>query len=588
MKEPRVWITAAAFLLFLLVTRVTELGVKPYHHDESLYAVEAWRYAKTGAYQFNPMLHGPFEFHFHAALLKFLPANDFTGRLPVMIFGILFPLLGMLLLRRRGGAAMVAWLALCALSPVMCFFSRFLGMDIVMVGLAAAFLYFLLEFLRTQRIGYAYGGTVILAFMISTKLNWLFYAFSFVTFAAVWWFFQKENRNERLREETRKALGFVKANWVDFAYCAGLFLVIYAGLYSSLGANREFWKESTILKMVRYWIAQHEMQRIKGPFHYYVPLLLIYELPLLIGIAWATLRAAYSKPRRKKLAFRLLMSTLLIWGACAVNWSWLGPPLGAVFHLEEPWHPALLTLELSAWWILVTYHFEREETFEAFLVHWGITSLLLYSYAGEKIPWLTTHILLPWFLYLAVVFSSVISELIERPVRRALIGSALILTVGWQGFNVIRSSFAYRADPRERLVYTHSSWDMVRLVDQIEHLSAATGEGKDLKIEVVGDSAWPLYWYLRDYHRWFYLEVDPKTAPWVVVTDWTKKDPVAQMLGDAYVQERYKLREWWLYETQKASMTDIIGYYFTRKPFSVLGSQDIAVFVRRDALPLWQ
>jgi predicted membrane-bound mannosyltransferase len=214
--------------------------------------------------------------------------------------------------------------------------------------------------------------------------------------------------------------------------------------------------------------------------------------------------------------------------------------------------------------------------------------LLLYSYAGEKIPWLTTHVLLPWLFYLAVTIPPVVTDLIERRGPRIALGALLIVAAGWQGFITVRSSFTNSADPRERFVYTHTSWDMVRLVRKMDQLAKATGQGRDLKVEVVGDSAWPLYWYLRDYSRWFYLQIEPASSPLLVVTDWTKKDDAAKLLGDTYVEERYKLREWWLYETQNASWVDIVGYWLTRKPFSILGSQDIAVFVRRDILPAWR
>ncbi len=53
---------------------------------------------------------------------------------------------------------------------------------------------------------------------------------------------------------------------------------------------------------------------------------------------------------------------------------------------------------------------ENEETISAigFLVFWAITSLVAYSIAGEKMPWLTVHIALPMILSAAWYFGSLV------------------------------------------------------------------------------------------------------------------------------------------------------------------------------------
>ena len=44
--------------------RFWDLGLKPLHHDESMHAYFSWQlFLDPASYQYNPLLHGPFQFH---------------------------------------------------------------------------------------------------------------------------------------------------------------------------------------------------------------------------------------------------------------------------------------------------------------------------------------------------------------------------------------------------------------------------------------------------------------------------------------------------------------------------------------------
>jgi uncharacterized protein (TIGR03663 family) len=585
LKNPRTWLTAGIFFAFLLATRFLGLADKPYHHDESLYAVEAWRWATQHLYRFHPMLHGPFEFHFHAGLFTFLPVNDYTGRLPVAIAGLTAAVLGMLLLRGRGASASVTWLALFAVSPVFCFFSRFLGMDLPMAALGLGLMLSLLRLLETGGVRWFYSAVVLATLMVCTKLNFLFYFVAIGTFLPIWWWLGGEKPRTAAVTQAEAAIAFVRRHRADVVTAAALAAVIYTGLYSSLGTNPKGIVDG-VVKAVQYWVEQHSIQRIKGPFQYYLPILLLYELPAMAGIVWCALRAARSSKHSKRLALKWALWTLIVLGTSYVGWTRLERPM-SLFHLDEPFHPALAFAVVGLWWLLVSFHFRRNEKLEAFFAHWGATQLLLYSYAGEKIPWLTTHILLPWMLYVSAVLPSVVLEMIRSRGARVALGSLLILATAWQATVTIRSSFALAADPRERLVYTHTSWDIKELVRRIHRMADDTGQGKELNVQVVGDSAWPLYWYLRDYRRWFHLQADPASDPLVVICDWDRQEQTKTLLGERYTPERMRLREWWLYETPNMTAADLLRYFVTREVWSPLGSQDVAVYVRNDLRSYW-
>jgi hypothetical protein len=133
-------------------------------------------------------------------------------------------------------------------------------------------------------------------------------------------------------------------------WALALFLALYGLLYTAFFTNPLGFLTGTSGSLL-YWLAQHEVERGGQPWYYYLVLMFVYEPLLLLwgllglflvaGIALRSLR-----PERK--ARR-----------------------GAKVDDEQP-----MALPLTLGW-------------------WSLGALFLYSWAGEKMPWLTVHLYLP-------------------------------------------------------------------------------------------------------------------------------------------------------------------------------------------------
>lgn len=579
----------AVFILsffFLAFFRLTDLASKAYHHDESLYAVYSLRYAKYGDYKFDPMLHGPWPFHFQAGLFKLLPINDFTGRLPSVLAGIGFVLLGIFLFQTSKHRFL--WMGLTLTSPILCYFSRFLGMDMMMAFLAIAFLLSAAKFLETRKPFFIYLAAISFVLSACTKLNFLFYFFSFFSFFLIEKLFQTASLKTTLKFLLSSTIHFLSSNRKHVLISSVLCIVIFCLLFSSLGYNPGGILDALYRTMIPYWIHQHSIQRVGGPFHYYFSLLIIYELPLILGILWALYKSWKHLSHSLKLFTFIMGIAASIWTIAQAIWVHVGDTFQSLFHLQRPWHVSLLFLTLSAWFIIFRFHIGKQQRFPAFFLHWGAVSLLLYSYAGEKVPWLATHLVVPGYLYLAWVIPGWISNQSRRIQMVAY--SALAFILCWQSFVMYRSSFLLNADPKERIVFTHTSNEIMDLVGRIDHVAKTTGEYKDLNIQVLGTghAVWPLAWYLRKYEHWYWLNLVPKEDPLIVVDNWETRRRVASRLSsENYKIQRFRLREWWVPNITDAKWTDFIQYYISRKVFSPTGSQDIAVFIHEDVIDIW-
>ena len=163
----------------------------------------------------------------------------------------------------------------------------------------------------------------------------------------------------------------------------GVFLVFHTTFFTNmLGFGTGVWQS------LGYWLAQQEVERGGQPWYYYFTLLPVYEfLPFFFGVA-----AAFFYMFRRRLGlfpavFLILAAAgLAAWGVHALVG---GPGVQG----------KALYLPLVAGAFIVTFLGLRGgDRFEWFLVFWAGFSLLAYIVAGEKMPWLTTHLALPFII----------------------------------------------------------------------------------------------------------------------------------------------------------------------------------------------
>ncbi|MCC6793073.1 MAG: TIGR03663 family protein, partial [Thermomicrobiales bacterium] len=116
-------------------------------------------------------------------------------------------------------------------------------------------------------------------------------------------------------------------------------------------------------------------------------------------------------------------------------------------------------------------------------------------------------------------------------------------SVGW------RLSYADPDVPTEMLIYTQTSPDITRVVDELTALSFELTGGYDLEIWYDSGVSWPMQWYLRDFpNKHFYgsqIAGPPGDAPVLLVASDRNSSVEPHMAG--YTAQEYVLR-WWFPE----------------------------------------
>jgi len=149
-----------------------------------------------------------------------------------------------------------------------------------------------------------------------------------------------------------------------------------------------------LLGSLGYWLTQQEVARGGQPAYYYLLVLLpMYEfLPYLLGLAgilWYWLRY---RPARLLGLLAWMLWIILYYAGVRPALNALGNPPPGIWDQLTIVSGAILPLLI----FFVTYDpDDSASAFTTFLFTWAIGVLIIFSWAGEKMPWLTMHLTIP-------------------------------------------------------------------------------------------------------------------------------------------------------------------------------------------------
>jgi uncharacterized protein (TIGR03663 family) len=420
-------------LLLAGLTRLWDLGSRALHHDESLHTYYSWVLSEGLGYVHHPMMHGPFLFHINALSYLLFGDSDCTSRLTAAVFGIILVMLPWLLRDRAflGPWGAMATSLLILFSPSLLYYSRFIRHDIfAIVGamllfisvvrylekpasrwiiLAVASVGFVLTtheitfvnlallaaftgvfiawrvlpvslaivagavvlFLVVRTLlGVAGVGTVpeipwqepstgqVIDYMASSIIHPVIASgigIALIAIISIAWLLERQrpagsgriDGTLGLADDESTAGRFATAlrdgrAWGIGAIIGGaIFGLLYTSMFSNMGGLG-----SGTFGAVGYWLGQHDVQRGEQPWFYYLVLTPQYEYLAILGTF-------------------AVGSGLVIWAIRNRH-----------RNLEQ--HRRFITLAMAAWWALVMF--------------------LVLSWAGEKMPWLIVHFLLPMLI----------------------------------------------------------------------------------------------------------------------------------------------------------------------------------------------
>jgi len=136
----------AIIIIFTLLTRFYDLGARTMAHDEINHVVPAYTIEN---YVYDPVTHGPFQFHALALSYFLFGDSDFSARVPAALFGIGVVIFTLFAWRRYlGRVGSLCAATLFMISPYILFYSRYTRNEIFIVFWGVVMLWLFLRYME--------------------------------------------------------------------------------------------------------------------------------------------------------------------------------------------------------------------------------------------------------------------------------------------------------------------------------------------------------------------------------------------------------------------------------------------------------
>lgn len=596
----------AALLLITIFTRFDHLGAKPHHHDESMHSFYSYQLFKDGDYEYNPMMHGPFQFHGNAFMYYLFGVSNATSRYLAAFFGILTVVLAMFLRPFLGRTGTFLATTLIVFSPSFMYFDRFTREDAYMAGATFMFVVFLFRYYQSRlpldlwlaSMGFTVAFctkesifltiAVIGTYLFIRLLPWadVFIAGGLTAVGVLTQLIIPKTESYRM-------IVFGLFLLAAFAYTAiQLFFKWQANLNLSraesglwevirnLGFEKIKWDLSAF---ILWWIIC--LLALRAPFlHLDQPtpfsfILLAVYFGLIFRFCWLWLKnvspALTGSISVFGIIFTLLFTTFFTVGEAQGDFlGRMHALLNAIYNgafggLEywwgqhdvhrgdEPLYYYLVQLpanELVSFLFsgvaIIYYGVFKRKNLPLFLAYWYVGSLALFSWAGEKMPWLILHPLLPAILLTAYFMGQILDAKPTQQIWKGARVAAMVLfglLLSYSLHSAVLLSFYHEANPVEPLVYVQSGPDVQEVERVVREISYGETGGTDMALTIEDKCSWPFAWMLRDFSKRNHPATITAADNPIIMTG-TESDaqayPILSKAG--YINRKYKLRIWWV------------------------------------------
>jgi len=542
------------------------------------------------------------------------------------LMGSLFLFLPFLFRRFLTTKALLFLTAYIAIAPSIVYWSRFSRHDYFMISAHFLLLYGLLIAPAKRRGVYALTS---LALQLAIKEN------SYVFMALCLGYLIFEFFYLHLSDKSRELVPLL-SSWFKniknypWFWIGGLLLgsFIFCYFFSAGFKYPQGILDGLYRKSIGYWIKQHNIERIKGPFSFQFMILSMYEVVFIGALLISTIHFYFSRGMTHIISFFTILfpCTVLYF---VFNESDLSKvPILQFFKLKIPFDIPLLFIFLIHPIVITATHLSDKKRGLAFFGYFTWANFFTYSYLGEKVPWLSLYTLVPGLIYLALYFGQY--DLIKRK-KFNILELATMLSVSIFFFATVFSieertfsmltiivctatssifffsikdkfetpsfhtqnfifTFLFlftlrlsvmtnfgRAGKRSQIIgQVHTTWQFDKMARDLRRKYFSPISAKKPSIYLQGDALWPLTWYLRDVHTYrFIKDKDISKYDYVFMN---VNDKSKNLLKKTHKHMIIPLRAWWVPNYKKMTLRNFLVYSFFQVPWSKTGHFGISFF----------
>ncbi len=327
--------------------------------------------------------------------------------------------------------------------------------------------------------------------------------------------------------------------------------------------------KTAVVKALSHWYEMHRIQRIGGPYFYYLVIIALYELPVLVfGIIGMFYFGCRGRKKEKLLIFLLIYWVAVdIMYLIAQSFPWAGKFLPTTYVQSS----IIIFLPLLVLGMIGVFYIRNR--FIAFLVFWALSNFFIYSYVQEKVPWLVLNPLLPLILIAAAYLGEVLPALNIRSKG----GAALVIFLVISGSLFVHSSFLLNyekyTDPAEPLIQaSQAPQKFSQVINKVFEISSQY-KNQSTEIQITDENLETQFlWYARHYPNIHWkVNLDAEfNAPLIVVHDSdgneTEADVMQRNLGSDYIRLDSAKMSWYWFKPSDITLDYILWRKMDRPP----------------------
>jgi uncharacterized protein (TIGR03663 family) len=472
MKWPKkCWVLILVVTIVAVALRLPSLDRRPMHGDEAVNAVKFGSLLEEGFYRYDSHeYHGPTLNYLTlipawlSGVHEFQDVDEFILRIVPVFFGVLIVLMTLLLVDGLGWAAVIATMALAAVSPAFVFYSRYYIHEMLLVCSTFGVIVCGYRYTQSKTIKWALLAGVFLGLMHATKETCII-AFGSMLLALLVTIVMQPKHEGLIASIKEK----IKLRHLVAALATAVIVSVL--FYSSFFSNPKGIADS-VLAYTTYCQRAYQNQLHIHPWYYYLDIL--------------TWMEGFEK---------------LTWNEdIIVVLAGLGFIFAVANKLSLPLNRSLLR----------------------FIAFYTLTMIIVYSAIPYKTPWSMLGFLHGMILLAGVAVAVLIKLSIDRW-QKLLLGIVLVLCFIVQPVQAYFSTYRYCADTSNPYVYAHPVTDVFQIAERIEQIAQVHPAGRNMYIQVIcpEDDYWPLPWYLRGFASvgwWSQVDEDVPSAPIIIAS----------------------------------------------------------------------
>ncbi|PWB50046.1 MAG: hypothetical protein C3F06_13165 [Candidatus Methanoperedenaceae archaeon] len=568
---------ALAFFL-----RFYRLDERVFHHDEAAVGYYTFRLFSEHSYSYDPAFHGPFMYYATTEIFKRLGDTVYSARFLPAILGSTMLFFLIPLRKYIGNTGMLICAFFLAFSPSFLYYSRFYREDIFMSFFTLLLLVCVIKYVESYsnvnysdnipkgfsflRFPYIIIGALSLASLAALKENAyiimaLLFFFLFLLVIREKWYM---GLMEKIKRRDKKTL-ILFSEILSFIF---IFIVSFSLYYTGNLLNLAGMKDA-FMKAVLHWYEMHKIERMGGPFFFYLPIMVLYELPIFVfGIMGIS---HYGCCENKKI--KVLTYFLIYWIIVDILYLVSKIYPGSSPYLPVSYMPSSIIVFLPLLIYAILTILRSKNIFVAFLTYWTLTNFLVYSYIQEKVPWLVLNPLLPLTIIAAIYLNEIIPNLKLNSRNGIITLIIIVVTSSFFVYSAVELNFKHYTDPAEPLIQAAQPPQKYALfLDKINEISMQY-EGNATEIQVTdGEMETQFLWYLRHFNnvRWKVDINSTLDAPLIVVHEGdeaqSEADIVRQNMRIDYERLDSAKMSWYWFKESDLTLDYLLYRKMDRKP----------------------